>query len=403
MLAAKGQPATHPDKIWNRQFVYIFLANAMMYLGLYMVQTLVTKYADSLGATERQIGLVASAFAITALLIKTVSGTIIDSFRKEGVLRFALLFMVISFGGYSVSRSVKMIIIFRLFQGVAQAFTAACFLSLATEYLPSGKIGAGIGIFTLAQAASQAFAPAIGLWIAQRSNLQITFLCAAIVLALAFFMTFSVKTAPPASRKKLRLSPRNIVAREALLPGAMQAFLVCCSSLMNSHLVIYASQLGVDHIGSYFTVYAGTMLISRPLLGRLSDRFGSCRVLAPALLCFALSFYLISVAASLPLFLLAAFVGAFGFGAASPVINTLCIKSVTPERRGLASTTSYIGFDLGNLTGPLLAYQVIESFGYPSMWRIMPLTIFCALAVLLIFHKRFAGIDSDFAVRSQAG
>ena len=129
---AAANPAISVDKIWNRQFICIFLANAMLYLGLYMVQTLVTKYADSLGATERQVGLVASAFAITALLIKTVSGTIIDSFRKENVLRFALIFMVIAFGGFSLSRSVEAIIVFRLFQGVAQAFTAACYLSLAT-------------------------------------------------------------------------------------------------------------------------------------------------------------------------------------------------------------------------------------------------------------------------------
>lgn len=396
------RPAAPSGKIWNRQFICVFLANAMLYLGLYMVQTLVTKYADSLGATERQIGLVASAFAVTALLIKTVSGTIIDSFRKENVLRFALIFMIIAFGGYSVSRSVEAIIVFRLFQGVAQAFTAACYLSLATEYLPPEKIGTGIGIFTLAQASSQAVAPAVGLWIAERGTLRTTFLCAAVILALSFFMTFSVRTDPPAQRRKLRFSLRNMVAREAILPASLQALLVCCSSLINSHLVLYATQRGVGGIGSYFTVYAGAMLITRPLLGKLSDRFGSTRVLAPALLCFAASFWLISAAESLPLFLLAAFVGAFGFGAASPVINTLCVKSVPPERRGLASTTSYIGFDLGNLIGPILAAPVIEAFGYSCMWRIMPVTIFWALAILLIFHKRFSRIDSDFAARSQA-
>lgn len=399
----RAVPSSAPvSRIWNRQFICIFLANAMLYLGLYMVQTLVTKYAGTLGATERQIGLVASAFAVTALLIKTVSGTIIDSFRKESVLRFALIFMIIAFAGYSISYSVEAIIAFRLFQGIAQAFTAACYLSLATEFLPADKFGAGIGIFTLAQAASQAVAPAIGLWIERMSSLRVTFLCASIVLALSFFMTFSVRTAPPAQRKKLSLAPWNIVAREALLPGILQALLVCCNSLINSHLVLYATQLGVENIGYYFTVYAGSLLITRPLLGRLSDRLGSGRVLAPAMLCFAGSFYLISVARSLPVFLLAGVVGAFGFGAASPVINTLCVKSVTPERRGLASTTSYIGFDLGNLIGPMLASQIITAGGYTSMWRVMPVTIFCALAILLIFRRRFARIDADFAARAKS-
>lgn len=396
------QPSGAPaKKIWNRQFVCIFMANALMYLGLYMVQTLVTKYADSLGATEQQVGLVASSFAITALLIKSVSGTIIDSFRKESVLRFALVFMVVAFAGFSISNSVQSIFVFRLFQGVAQAFTAATYLALATEFLPPDKIGAGIGIFTLAQASGQAIAPAVGLWIEELSSLRMTFLFSACVLALSFFMTFSVRTAPPPQRKKLRISPWNIVAKEALLPGIMQTLMVCCNSLINSHLVLYATELGIDGIGYYFTVYAGSMLITRPLLGKLTDRVGSIRVLVPALLCFAVSFYLISVATSLPLFLLSGVVGAFGFGAASPIINTLCVKSVTPDRRGLASTTSYIGFDLGNLIGPVVAGQLIPIVGYTPMWRIMPITVFCSLALLVIFRKRFARIDAEFAARTK--
>ncbi len=389
------------QKIWNRQFVCIFLANALMYLGLYMVQTLVTKYADSLGATEQQVGLVASSFAITALLVKVISGTIIDSFRKELVLRCALVFMVVAFFGFSISNSVQSIFVFRLFQGVAQAFTAATYLSLATQFLPPDKIGAGIGIFTLAQASGQAIAPAVGLWIEELSSLRMTFLFSGCVLVMSFLMTFSVRTAPPAQRKKLRISPWNIVAKEALLPGIMQTLMVCCNSLINSHLVLYATEQGVDGIGLYFTVYAGSMLITRPLLGKLTDKVGSIRVLVPALLCFTLSFYLISVSTSLPLFLVAGVVGAFGFGAASPIINTLCVKSVTPDRRGLASTTSYIGFDLGNLIGPMVASQLIPFVGYTPMWRIMPITVFAALALLLIFRKRFARIDAEFAARAQ--
>ena len=52
------------------------------------------------------------------------------------------------------------------------------------------------------------------------------------------------------------------------------------------------------------------MLISRPVIGKLSDKYGLVKVVIPALICFALSFYIISIAENLFMFLVAAFVSA---------------------------------------------------------------------------------------------
>ena len=62
------------SKIWNRVYTCVFLAYAMLFLGMQMVNTLVAKYADHLGATATIVGLVSSLFALTALIFKIVSG-----------------------------------------------------------------------------------------------------------------------------------------------------------------------------------------------------------------------------------------------------------------------------------------------------------------------------------------
>ena len=75
-----------PKKIFNRCFVSIFLANSLMYLSQWMVNSLVAKYADYLGATASMVGIVSSVFALTALLFKIVSGPALDVYNRRIIL-----------------------------------------------------------------------------------------------------------------------------------------------------------------------------------------------------------------------------------------------------------------------------------------------------------------------------
>ena len=118
--------------------------------------------------------------------------------------------------------------------------------------------------------------------------------------------------------------------------------------------------------------------------GYLTDRYGLVRVLIPAMICFASAFILISYSTSLLMFLLAAFIAAFGFGACQPVILTYSMKCVSPERRGAASSTNYIGTDLGILTGPVIAGFLVDHLGYVLMWRIMIIPVMIALTIVVI-------------------
>ena len=95
--------------------------------------------------------------------------------------------------------------------------------------------------------------------------------------------------------------------------------------------------------------------------------------------------------------LLAAFVNAFGYGDIQPMLQTLCMKSVTPDRRGSASSTNYIGMDISMLIGPSLCGAVADVMGYtPAMWLVMTIPVFMGLACVLIFRKNIQNIEKAF-------
>lgn len=389
------------DKIWNSAFISIFIANALMNLGQQMVNSLVAKYADYLGAAATLVGFLSGLFAATALIFKVFSGPAIDSFSRKKILMAAMAVMIISYVGYGISVNVPMLIAFRLIEGTARAFTATCCLAIASDTLPADKYGSGIGIFSLAQAACQAIGPTIGLTLYRYIGYNATFLISAACVMGGVIATANMKLEQKNERKKFKITLSSVAAPEAAVPAVLLFLLSGTACIIYSFLAIYGTNMGVVNIGFFFTVYAGVMLVSRPFIGRMSDKYGLVKVTIPAVFCFALSFYLISAATSLPMFLLAAFVSAFGFGAAQPAIQTLCMKSVPPERKGAGSNTAYIGNDLGNMIFPTVAGMIVEAVGYRAMWRIMIIPMMAALIIMLIFSRKISNIEREFRKRGQ--
>ncbi len=386
--------------IWNSVYTCVFCANVFLFLGMQMVNTLVAKYADSLGAAPTVVGIVSSLFALTSLLFKVISGPAIDAFNRKYILMAAIAVIAVSFTGFSMSGTVEMLFAFRLLQGCGQAFTATCCLALAADSLPAEKFGVGIGTFTLAQAACQAVGPSVGLFLAERVGYRAAFGAAAVCTVCAVAAAAMIKT-PHTEHKKFRILPGNIIAKEAVIPAVLLFLLQLTFCNINSFLVIYADHENVANIGFFFTAYAVTMLFAPTTVGRLADRWGTTKALIPAMLFFSISFLLISISSSLPMFLAAAVVSAFGYGAAQPAVQAVGMKCVPASRRGAASSTSYIGQDLGNLAGPIIAGSLVEKAGYVFMWRLMILPVLAAIAITFLSRRRISGIETEFQSRTE--
>jgi MFS family permease len=200
---------------------------------------------------------------------------------------------------------------------------------------------------------------------------------------------------------KFKISVNSVIAKEAIVPSVMLLFLSISFSLVNAFLVLYGNltlfgneqATGHTEMGLFSTIYAITMIFTRPMIGKLADKYGTVKVVIPSMVFFAASFLLISTASSLWMFLFAAFIAAFGYGGSQPAIQAVCMKSVPKERRGAASCTSFIGSDIGNLVGPVIAGALL---GYQSMWRIMIVPILIAMAVSLIFRKQILYAGQSF-------
>lgn len=396
------EPKVRPDrgpeteKIWNAMFISVFVTNMSLNLAQQMSNSLLAKYADALGAPASQIGMLMSIFALTALLFKVVSAPMMDVYNRKHLVMGAMAIMGVAYVGFALSTSIPSLMVFRMLQGVGNAFGNVCCMALVAQALPKSKFSTGMGYYACAQVVSQAVGPTIGLALADTLGYRVTYFITAAVMLASVVVASRIRLQHK-RKGKLKITLHRIIAREALLPGVVILLLTMGFTTINSFLIVYAGKQGVgDGIGLFFTVYAITMLLTRPMVGRLTDRFGLVKIAIPAMCFTVLSFFIISSANRLEVFLLAAFINAFGYGACQPALQSLSMKSVPNSRRGSASSTNYIGMDIGTLIGPTLAGYCIDAFGYGTMWQLMTIPLLMGTVLLFLGRGRVRQIESDF-------
>ena len=404
-MVAKSDGWKEPDTIWNKMFISIFLINVALNMGQQMSNSLLSLYAKSTGAPADQIGQLMSMFAVTALIFRFLSGPAMNSYNRKTLVIMAMCFMATAYIGFSfapvISGAVGVEVIFvlkffRLLQGVGNAFGNSCCLTIVSDALPRDKFTTGMSYYACALVISQAIGPAVGISLRDLFGYQTTYLLFFAIMLLTILAASLIKIAPN-ERIPFRLNMNNMIAREALVPAGVTFLVAMGFTSISSFLLVYAEERGIGGASLFFTVYAVTMLGTKPIVGKLTDRFGFVKVAIPSVFMTILSLVLIAYASNLPMLLLAAFVNAFGYGAVQPMLQSLCMKSVKPERRGTASGTNYISSDLATIIGPTVCGGVAAAFGYqPVMWLVMGVPIFGGVVFIFLFRKHISRIESAF-------
>jgi MFS family permease len=160
---------------------------------------------------------------------------------------------------------------------------------------------------------------------------------------------------------------------------------------ITTFIALHAAEQGVPEIAWYFVVYAITTIVSRPFIGKIIDRHGYRGPSVFATLCTAATLVLIGVSNSLPLFCAAGALGGLGIGSAMGTFQAMAVATVEPQRRGVATSTYFVFFDLGIAIGSFVAGIIAGAVGYTAMFVIMAaFPILACMFFLLAGKERLA-------------
>ena len=374
-----------PVSVWNRNFTLLFIVNYVVNFGHSMVANLLPKYLTAIGLTGTMVGFIISLFSFTALGLRPVTGPLIDGWDKKKLYMLMLVSLILSFSGYVFFPTMTVIVICRLLQGLGQGCISALALTMVTDSLPREKLGSGLSLYTVGSVLASALGPGLGLQIQEKVGYSHTFLVPLALLGFSLLISsFLQSTFVPGTR--IRFSLSGMLCKDVFLPSFLVMLTCLVRAGLYTFLIVFISEeRQIEGMSYYYYVNALAMLIFRPFLAPLADKKGLHVALIPSLGFFAASLILTAFCRNTWMLMVIAVFNALGFGLAFSFEQALCMKVAPPERRGAASTTSFIGVDLGDLIGPIVCGALVDWFGYAPMFLFMLIPVLLSAVLLFVW------------------
>lgn len=362
-------------------------------------------FALYLGAGPEAIGFAVGISTVTGIFFKLPAGALSDVIGRKRTMMIGLLFFAFMPFAYLMVRDYNLLIVIRFIHGLATAIYGPVAMAVVADIAGRNKgemlswfssvtiignlLGAPLGGFILHRTA--------GVSTPSLADFQYAYLASGIAGVLSLVTAVSVLKGDKArdqgrglkeayarfiSGIKEVISDRNIVITagmeglQNLTVGALEAF-----------LPIYAvtiAGLNEFQAGLLWGIQVVVTILSKPVMGRTSDRYGRKPLIAAGMLLCAVSFGAIPLFQSFYALMTAAII--FGLGESFVTSSSAAlVADICKEKHfGTAMGTFGTIFDIGHAAGPILAGILLASHSYLFSFWVMAALLLLATPVFIM-------------------
>jgi MFS family permease len=365
--------------------------------GFFLFPTAPFRLRD-LGAPPEAAGWFLGGLTYGSAIAAAWTGALGDVLGRRRVLTTAGLALASLAAIYAFVPDWRVLVALSIPHGVVWSGLLTSANSELVHALPAERRAEGIAWFGVATILAIAAAPAIGLWVLERSWLALCVLIVVLDLGVALLATRLERDPPVPADFAARLAPRAAVDWSTLrLAGALLAASFGYGGL-TSFAALYAESLAIAPKGIFFTGFALTILFVRPFVAPRIDRRGARRALPAAFLGVAAGLVAVSLATSRAGLVGAAVLFGLGFSVLGPAFTSWTVERVASARRGAAMGALLAAFDLGIGTGSIALGPIVERFGFAAAFRLAALLALLAWPYLLWAERR---LPRDAAAAAQ--
>lgn len=375
-------------RLWTRDFLLLCFVNLSLFIAFQMLMPTLPVYVDYIGGSESAVGLVVGVFTISAVVVRPFVGRFLDTHGRRGLLFIGLAVFVLSTAAYNWAVTVALLLAIRFIHGLGWGACTTAVGTAATDIIPKPRLAEGMGYFGLASTLAMTVAPAVGLFIVNYYTFTHLF-AASVALTLVSMLLASMVKYQKITRKT-GAPPGALFERAAYRPSLVVFLATMTYGSVVTFVALHADKQGIsmDQIGIFFTIYAITLSLTRPLAGMLVDRRGYDIAVIPGLIFITITMLVLSQATVLWMFLLAGVLYGVGFGIVHPSMQAMAVQFVPPQRRGAANGTFFSAFDLGIGAGAIIWGAVSQMLGYGTMYMIAAVPGLLSLVAYLVMGRR---------------
>ena len=371
----------------------VFLMSVISGAASYMVNPILPSFLVSRGAPMEITGIISSLMSLVALFGRPFSGAASDHYNKKYLMILSYILSIGCLCLYSMADSVPMIIFVRILHGVAFSLSGTVSMAFGADFLPLSRLGEGLSYIGIGTVVSTMIGPQLGEFVENRYGMEMIFIWAGALNLLCAIGTYLIPYVPRTAVKKEKFTfrPENFFAKELF----MYVFFIAMLSIGNGILLYYLKDYGnsrsISNISLYYTVGSITTVLTKPFTGKWLDRKGIAYTLYPAFIMSAVFAFCFARAKALPLVLFATVLKSIGTGSGSSAIQADSVRKLGLKRSGVASSSCYIGMDLGNILGPAVGAFVISGSGYAALFDIYAMLLLTCIPIYWLYSKKTEG------------
>ena len=381
------------ERLWNANYLRTWVANFMIFFSFMLLTPLMPSYlSEVFGADKQTIGIVLSGYTLTALMIRSLSGFLVDSFPRRIVLMTSYFLFALCFGGYLVAGSLLLFAIVRTLHGAPFGATTVANSTVAIDVLPSSRRAEGIGYYGLSNNIATAISPTVALLLFDRfQSYDMLFWVALLTSLLGLWSTSQVKM----RERDIQRDHRPLsLDRFILIKGWREGIAMICYAFSYGVLATYIAIYGKEELGItggtglFFMLLAIGLILSR-LVGSRTLRQGKVTQNATVGTAISLFGYLLFAAVHNSWgYYGAALIIGLGNGHMFPAFQTMFINLAENSQRGTANSTLLVSWDIGIGLGTLVGGIVAEHVGYSAaFWTAWGVNV-AGVAIYNLFVRR---------------
>lgn len=372
------------QSIYTKDVILVMAASFFFMFSVMFVTPLINGYAISLGASAVFAGIITGIMSVVSMFLRPVAGNLTDRFSKYSLSFIGGVLILIGVAGYCLSPSGNWLLIFRLINGTGFVLATVCMTTWLAFLVPRSHVGEAMGFYGLMNALAINLYKVIGyksaLWLA---------------VVAAILMIISIQFVGDHAKPKINSSKKRkikIIQKDAIPIALLTTFFAIPYFITQADIVVYVERQHFSiAVGYFFVIYAIALLLIRIGLKKYFDliRFGFWFWLS----LIATILFLIVAAFMVNNWLMgfAAIMLSIGYGVIYSVNQSTALMLAPIEEQGLASSTFYLGLDIGMAAGPMIggvtAQNLAPAYFYPVLLVIVPII----LIVYFVYRKKLNG------------
>ena len=382
------------ERLWNRSFILCLFNNFFLFVYYFALLTILPIYImKDLGGSVKEAGLALTLFLASSIAVRPFSGMIIEKLGKKISMRGAgVIFALFAFS-YLLVDSMWSLLLVRFLHGIWFSILTTVAVPVANEFIPEQRKGEGMGYFVMSTNLGVVFGPLLALTVIQFTSFKVLFGILAVIISLGLIFCWMLKITelpkPEAiSTEKTSLSLQDILEVKVLAVSFVALLTAFAYSGIMSFITAFSEtkQL-LGYTSVFFIVFAASMLLVRPWVGKIYDRKGPSAVIYPSFIFFAIGLVIVSLISNQwILWLSAVFIG-IGYGSLFPCLQTLAIQSVDKQRMGHAISTFFTLFDLGLAIGSVAMGVLIAYWGFETTYILSAVLV---IVTILVYRQYVA-------------